>query len=150
MLRHSAPRSSQSCSARQARSAYHPAVASSGKLARGEAGQTQALAREVRLVGVACVERSSSKVVALAGEEPAEAEDALKDLGAVADGRQEAASQLAFAEAEIRGQRLDALSRVKQTLDSSLNRGIRRTGSHEPLGSRDKQARHGAGIGVTI
>jgi hypothetical protein len=130
-------------------SARRLAVASSAKLARGEAGETQALACQVRLIGVARVERGSSEVVALAGEEPAEAEDALKDLRAVADGRQEASSQLSFAEAEIRGQRLDALTGVEETPDSGLNGGIRRAGSHEARGRSYEQAGHGAGIAVT-
>jgi hypothetical protein len=84
----------------------------------------------VGLVGVASIQGGSSEVVALAGEEPAQANDALKDLGAVANGRQEAASQLALAESEIRGQRLDELSRVEQTHDRRLNRSVRRAGGH--------------------
>lgn len=123
--------------------------ASSRELARGQTGQPHALAREVRLVGIACIERGPGEVATLVGEEPAETENALQDLRAVADGRQEAASQLTLAEAELRGESLNPLSRVEQTDDGRLNRGVRRTGGHEPRRHCFKQAENGARIGIT-
>ncbi len=98
------------------------------------------------LIGVARVEGGTSEVVPLAGEEPTQAKDALKHLGAVANGRHEATSQLALAESQIRGQRLHALSGVKKTDDRRLNRAVRRAGDHEPRRRRRlEQAEHGAG-----
>lgn len=62
--------------------------------------------RQFRLDGAVLdlrVEGGAGKIVTLAGEGPAQAKDALKDLRAVAGGRQEPSSQLALAEPEIRG-----------------------------------------------
>jgi hypothetical protein len=112
------------------------AAAGSGKLTRGQARQPAALTRHVCLIGVAGGGGGSSEVVPLAGDELAEAEDTLKDLGAVTNGRHEAAPQVALAEAEIRSHAIYALSRVKQTHDGGLYRGIRRVGNHEPRGCR--------------
>ncbi|MGH2872177.1 MAG: glyoxalase [Solirubrobacteraceae bacterium] len=49
----------------------------------------------------------------------------MKDLRAVADGRQEPTSQLALAESELGGERLDTLGRVEQAHDRCLNRAVR-------------------------
>ena len=102
------------------------------------------------LVGIPRVEGGSSEVVALGGKEPAQAKDALKGLGAVADGRHEAASQLALTEAEIRGQGRDELTRVTEAHDCRLNRAVRRPIDHEPGRRRFEQAGHGVGIDLAV
>jgi catechol 2,3-dioxygenase-like lactoylglutathione lyase family enzyme len=125
-------------------------ASASGKLARTEPGQPEALAREVSLIGVARVEGRPSEVVALADDEAAQAQDALKHLGAVADGGQEAASKLALAEPEIRSQRRGALSWILEAHDRRLNGAIRRAGIHEPRRCRCEQVEHDVGIGPAV
>src|SRR3954447_24114487 len=74
-----------------------------GQQRRGRAaGEADALAREVRLVGVAGGEGEAREVAAARGQaqEPLEAQHAGERLGGIADGVREPAPQLALADAE--------------------------------------------------
>ena len=66
----------------------------------------------MRLVGVAGVERGAREVAVRGREEAAEAQHALERLRAVAGGGVAAPPQLALAEAEVVGERLDARARI--------------------------------------
>ena len=101
-------------------------LSGSDKPSRARARQPCALAREVRLVRVAGLERRPGEVLARRGEEAAEAQDALERLGAVARGGVEAAAELALAEPELAGERLDPRPRVGQPRHGRLDRGVRR------------------------
>ena len=95
-------------------------ISRAGRRAR----QPRDLAGEVRLVGVARLERGAGEVVARAGEEAAEAQHALERLRAVADRGVEAAPQLALGEADLGGQRVDAGAGVAQPRDRGRHGGI--------------------------
>ena len=78
------------------------------RTAAGSARRGGALARQVRLVGVAGVERGAGEVRGRPrGQEAPEAQHALERLRAVAGGGMAAAAQLALAEPEVAGERLD-------------------------------------------
>src|SRR4051795_6636938 len=93
---------------RPARGAPGPRRASSAQQRGGRPpGEARALARQVRLVRIAGVERGAGEVGVARGQEAPEAQHALERLRAVARGRLEAAAQLALAEPEVACERLD-------------------------------------------
>src|SRR4051812_690243 len=98
---------------RPARGAPGPRRASSAQQRGGRPpGEARALARQVRLVRIAGVERGAGEVGVARGQEAPEAQHALERLRAVARGRVAAAPELAFAEAEIARERLDPRPRL--------------------------------------
>src|SRR5215207_1262804 len=103
---------------------------------RGKAGEAGRLAGQVRLVGVARVEREAGEVAAAALDrvyEAAEAQDPRERLRPVAGGRVEATPELALAEAEVASDGDDLLPRDPPGGDPHERIGLAaRGGGEEP------------------
>lgn len=89
-----------------------------------------ALAREMRLVGVACHRRELGKptitTTRARGAEPLEAEDPVESLGAIAEGVGASAPELPLAQPEPVGQVADGRAALLQRSHDSLNGRVRR------------------------
>ena len=87
----------------------------------------------MRLVGVAGVERGAGEVGVARGQEAPEAQHALERLRAVAGGGVAAAAQLALAEAEVAGERLDPRLRLLEPPRGLGDRGVGGRRGHRDL-----------------